>query len=634
MTGEVYQALKTTDFDLQKAIDKLNADRQRQKKKPANNAASEILDRFGLESDPEDDAEEKPGNHIMEVHDHPKQRVAPSSKRASPIPDPRAENQMSKRPRRNAQQKSMANNSRATAIVIHDEEDEISGSSQQLPPPSQEPPRAFTNGVGLPPHLPARPSSLDSITDPIEPEMMDVDSAHPTPCKRPVLFSNNSPPASINPVPPKARPPPRTTQPAQAPITDYMQSMLTQRRGVDQIASMPSHSNRDVWRNRHRLPTPGLQQHSPDCKDTPSSEDTSTPASPPQGKMELVSEIITTGSSDSEEQDEAEEPALPQIDLGVAILPKKVRHEVFNNDSSPIYSSPFPHRKTSQGNSEVETLPKHNNLPALLLSGLKKGKVRGRKASPETEDDAEEISEAISVKPNFDSTLTLPASLLKRKEKRSTIEVLIEKGVQGADGRSKPRAENRGGRAPWGVRYEIPSSQPSPPPISRPATPDLGLDPVEEEEVQEVTEAHGGMRETRHKRTGGQTRRARQSSSGLSELSFIPSSPDRPKRKQDVKVVDNCVDSSDSDDDDTSDVEQIPLPPAAKKSSSSKPKRSTPKGRRVAIARGKPLGNGKRVGKEWVDVYQNEEGGEQQEKLKQREEAVMNRERKRKVGRA
>ncbi|RPB20901.1 hypothetical protein L211DRAFT_488996 [Terfezia boudieri ATCC MYA-4762] len=629
--GEIYQALKATGFDEQRAIDKLNSDRPKQ---PTNNAATEILGRFGLEPDPEDGAEERPETHTMDVHDHPKQRIASASKRASPIPDPRAEYQMSKRPRRNAPQKPMANNSRATPIVIQDEEDEISDSSQQLPPPPQEPLLASTNGVGSPPHL---PSSLDSITDPMEPWIMDVDSAHPTPSKKSVLFTNDSSPAKINPGS-RALRSPRPMQTTQASIRNYILPVSPQRRAVDpaQIAStvqgLPSRSNHDVWRSRGRPPTPGPPNHLfPECN-TPSSENTSAPASA----------TITTVSSDSDEGDEKERQSLPQTDFSnLAPQRKKVGYEVFNDDSyhGPIYSSPFPHKKIGQGNFKAETLPKHSTSPA-LLSSLKQEEVWGRKASPGITEGKEEILQVNLDKPNLSGVPTLPApplslSQIKGKEKRPTIEVLIERTAQGVDGPSKLKAEVRGGRAPREFRDEIPSSQPSPPAVSRHTTPNPEL-----EEFQGVIEVHGGMRETRYKRAMGQAMNARQASSELSELPFIPSSPDRPKKKQDVELVDDDDEEEEDDDNDEAEeesIEELSPPPAMKKISSSKPKRSAPRGRGVAVARKKEKtpGNEKKAGtsKWWVTVAQDEEGGERDEEVKQGGPVMMTRERKRRVGR-
>ncbi|KAF8420222.1 hypothetical protein EV426DRAFT_701775 [Tirmania nivea] len=600
--SEVYDALKTTGFDEQRAIDKLNAGRTRQ---PTNNAANEILGGFGLEPDPEDGAEEMPGNHTMEVHDQPKLRITLPSKRASPIPDPRAENQMSKRPRRNAPQKPMANNSRDTAIIIYDE-DEISDSSQQLPPPPRESPRAFTNGVDSP-HLLACPSSLDSVTDPIEPETRNADSAHPTPEKRPALFTNNSSPAKINSASPKAHPSPRTSQQTQASIKQYMLPVPPQRQGVDfaQIAptvqGFPPYSNRDVWRSRHRPPTRGPPKHRfPERKDSPSSENTSAPASA----------TITTVNSDSDEKEGA---GPPQIDPSRAFQPKRLSRDVFNDDSynGSKYSSPFPYKKTGQGTFEEEILPKRSSSPA-LLSSLKQGEVRGRRASPGFMDD-KEISVIISVKSHISDVSTLPApprSPLKGKGKRPTIEVLIEKEDK-VDGPSRLKAELRGERAPREIPDEIPSSQPSPPPI----TPDLALNSVrEEEEIQEVIEVHGGMRETR---------KARQSSSELNEPPSTLPSPDRPKKKkQDVELV---VDDNEEEDN----IDKSFLPPVVKKSGSSKPKRSAPRGRRVALERERE----KKAGKMRVNVGQNEERGEQEEEVKQEREVMMTRERRRRVGR-
>jgi len=552
VAGEVYQALKTTDFDERRAIGKLNADRLRKNKQPTNNAASEILHSF---CGPEQ-AEEKPRNHTKEDHGQPKRRIAPSSKRASPIPDPQAENQTPKRPRRNAPQKPMANNSRATAILIHDEEDEISGSSQQLPPV----PREASSGLDSPPHLPARPSSLDSVTDPTESEVMDVDSLlH----KRPVPFTNSSSPAKIRPSLPTVRPPPRATQTS---IRNYILPMSPQRRGIDparivpMIQGLASHPHNDVRGIRHRTPTPGPLYC--ECKGSPSSGNTSAPASPPPGERESASATVTTMSSEEEEEDEEEEAGPLQIDPSVATLPKKVGYEVFNDDTY-LPSSPLPHKKTAQGNLEVEILPKRSASPALLPS-LRRQEARGGKALPAPP----------------------PLSPLERKRKEP-----IGGAVQGVDGPSKPKA---GGQALREIREEIPSSQPSPPPISRHATPELEL--VKEEEVQDVIEVHE-MREARHKR--GKAREARQTSSELSEPQSIPSSPDRPKKKQDVEVV--------GDDDD---IEEKSPPPVVKKSS--KPKRPPPRGRGVAVTKKKKtLGSGER-GKMWITVDQDEEGGEQE----------------------
>ena len=544
----------------------------------------------------------------MEVHDHPKQRmVAPSSKRASPIPDSRAESRTSKRPRRNAPQKPMTSNSRTTPIVINDEEDEISDSSQQLPP-SPQAPRVFTNGVGSSPHL---PSSLDSVTDPIEPWMMDTDSTHQTPHKGPVLFTNNSSPANISPAPPTAHLSPRPTQPTQASIRSYMLSVSQQRDiEIHQTAStvygLPTRQSRDVWRSKHRPPTPGPPNH--ERQDTPSSE---SPAP--------VSATITTVSSDSDERGEKEGHDSPQVDLSCLAL-RKVRYE-FNDDSyiGPRYSSPLPHKKTGQGSTKAETLTKHGTFP-VLLPNLKQEEFQGgRKASPGIMD-SEEIAQ---VKPNLSDVPTLPApqlplSSIKGRGKRPTIAVLIEKTVQGADGLSKPNGELRGGQATQEFRDEIPSSQPSPPPVSRHASPDPDFG-----EPQDVIGLHGGMRETRYKRTAGQARNAQQPSSELSDPPLTPPSPDRPKKKkQDVEVV---VD----DNEEGNSIEELSPPSAVRKSSSSKPKRSAPRGRGVAVARKKEKtpGNGKKAGiSKWVTAGQNEEGGE-------REEVMMTRERRRRVGR-